>query len=215
MRIVLMGMPGVGKGTQAARLREALGGIHVSTGDMLREAVQAGTPLGQRVRGYLEQGTLVPDDVMGDVIAARLARPDAAGGFILDGFPRTVAQIEILDRVLDRLRTRLDGVILIAAPRREVVSRLTGRRVCPKCLAVYHVDNRPPRSPGVCDHCGQALVQRPDDTEPVILGRLEVFERQTLPVAEVYRERGLLEEIDGTGDPDVVFERLRLAAGRA
>jgi adenylate kinase len=182
---------------------------------MLREAVQAGTPLGQRVRGYLAQGTLVPDDVMGDVIAARLARPDAAGGFILDGFPRTVAQIEILDRVLDRLRTRLDGVILIAAPRREVVSRLTGRRVCPKCLAVYHVDNRPPRSPGVCDHCGQALVQRPDDTEPVILGRLEVFERQTLPVAEVYRERGLLEEIDGTGDPDVVFERLRLAAGCA
>ena len=210
-----MGMPGVGKGTQASRLREALGGIHVSTGDMLREAVQAGTPLGQRVRGYLEQGILVPDEVVGDVIATRLARPDAAGGFILDGFPRTVAQVEILDRVLERLRTAIDAVILIAAPRREVVSRLTGRRVCPKCLAVYHVDNRPPRSPGVCDHCGQALVQRPDDTEPVILERLEVFERQTRPVAEIYRERGLLQEVDGTGEPDRVFERLRLAASRS
>ena len=214
MRIVLIGMPGVGKGTQAARLRAAVGGVHVSTGDMLRDAVQAGTPLGQRVRGYLEQGALVPDEVMGEVIAARLARPDAAGGFVLDGFPRTVAQVEILDRVLERLRTELDAAILIAAPRREVVSRLTGRRVCPKCAALYHVDNRPPRSPGVCDQCGQALVQRPDDTEPVILERLDVFDRQTLPVAQVYRERGLLQEVDGTGDPDQVFERLRLAASR-
>ena len=209
-----MGPPGVGKGTQAVRLRDAVGGVHVSTGDMLREAVQAGTPLGQRVREFLEQGALVPDELMGDVIAARLGRPDAAGGFLLDGFPRTAAQVEILDRVLGRLGMRLDAVYLLRAPRREIVSRLAGRRVCPKCLAVYHLDNRPPRSAGVCDACGSALVERSDDTEAVILERLEVFERQTLPAAEAYRHRGLLHEVDATGDPDAVFERLRAAVER-
>jgi len=206
-----MGMPGVGKGTQAVRLRDALGGVHVSTGDMLREAVQAGSALGQRVREYLDQGALVPDELMGDVIATRLGRPDAAGGFILDGFPRTAAQVAILDRVLDRLGVSLDAVILLSAPRREIVSRLSGRRVCPKCLAVYHLDHHPPRSRGVCDACGSALVQRQDDTESVILDRLEVFENQTLPVVEIYRERGLLREVDGAAPPDAVFDRLREA----
>jgi adenylate kinase len=209
MRVVLMGMPGVGKGTQAVQLRDALGGAHVSTGDILREAVQAGTALGQRVREYLDQGALVPDELVGDVIAIRLGRPDAASGFVLDGFPRTVEQVEILDRVLARLGVTLDAVILLVAPRRQIVSRLSGRRVCPNCLEVYHLDHRPPRSRGVCDSCGSALVQRVDDTESVILERLEVFDKQTLPAVELYRKRGVLHEVDGDADPQTVFDRLR------
>lgn len=211
MRIVLMGMPGVGKGTQASRLRDALGVLHVSTGDILREAINAGSALGKRVRDYLDSGTLVPDELMAELIRERLGRPDAAKGFILDGFPRTAEQVAILDRVLEKLAVELDGVYLLTAPEEEIVSRLSGRRICPRCGEVYHVDNRPPQSAGVCDKCGSALVQRPDDTESVILERLEVYKTQTLPVVETYGERGLLHEIDGSGDPAAVFGRLREA----
>jgi adenylate kinase len=206
-----MGMPGAGKGTQATRLRERFGALHVSTGDILREAIKAGSTLGRRVRDYLESGALVPDDLMGDLISERLGRPDAAAGFILDGFPRTVEQVTTLDRVLDRLSVELDGVFLLIAEKAEIVSRLSGRRICPKCGTVYHVDNRPPRSQGVCDGCGSALVQRSDDTESVILERLEVYKNETLPIVQTYRERGQLREVDATGEPTVVFERLRAA----
>jgi adenylate kinase len=209
MRIVLMGMPGVGKGTQAARLREAAGGLHVSTGDILRESVQAGSELGRRVRDYLDSGALVPDELIGEVIGDRLARDDARAGFILDGFPRTLEQVAILDRVLERLGVELDRVVLLVAPEEEIIRRLSGRRVCPGCGAVFHVDNDPPRSAGVCDGCGSALVQRPDDTPEVIRNRLEVYERDTLPIAERYRERGLMQKIDASGDPDTVFRALR------
>lgn len=215
MRIVLIGMPGVGKGTQATRLKEALGVIHVSTGDILRDAVKAGSALGRRVREYLESGALVPDELMGDLITERLGRRDAGPGFVLDGFPRTVEQVAILDAVLQRLGVGLDGVFLITAPENEIVSRLSGRRICPKDGQVYHVDNRPPRSAGVCDRCGSALVQRADDSEAVILERLEVFESQTLPIVDQYRGRGLLHEVDGTGEPPAVFERLREAVGQS
>jgi adenylate kinase len=211
MRIVLMGMPGVGKGTQASRLRDALGVLHVSTGDILRDAINAGSPLGKRVREYLDSGALVPDELMAELITERLGRPDAAKGFVLDGFPRTAEQVVILDRVLEKLGVKLDGVYLLAAPEEEIVSRLSGRRICPRCGEVYHVDNRPPQSAGVCDKCGSALVQRPDDTESVILERLEVYKNQTLPIVETYGDRGLLREIDGSGDAAAVFGRLRRA----
>jgi len=203
-----MGMPGVGKGTQAARLRDRAGVVHLSTGDILREAVQRGTALGTRVQGFLDSGKLVPDELIGDLIADRLGQQDAAAGFILDGFPRTVEQVVILDEALRRLRVGLDGVYLLTAPKSEIVRRLSGRRVCADCGAVYHVDSRSPRVEGKCDACGHALMQRPDDTEEVIRERLEVYNRQTLPIAEKYRERGLLHEIDGTGSPVAVFERL-------
>jgi adenylate kinase len=211
MKIVLMGMPGVGKGTQAARLKDALDVPHVSTGDILREAVREGSALGRKVQRFLDSGELVPDEVMGDLIAERLARPDARGGFILDGFPRTREQVAILDDVLQRVGISLDAVFLLAAPEDEIVRRLSGRRVCPNCAAVYHLENGPPTSAGVCDACSSALVQRPDDTESVIRDRLKVYADQTLPVADVYRERGQLRELDASGDPDTVFDALNAA----
>jgi adenylate kinase len=209
MRLLLMGPPGVGKGTQAERLKTHLGVPHVSTGDILREAVKGGSALGRKARAYVESGELVPDAVMGDLIAERLRREDAREGFILDGFPRTVEQVAILDRVLGDLGVVLEGAFVLVTSETEIVRRLTGRRICPKDGSVYHLESRPPKSPGICDRCGSALVQRPDDTEEVIRKRLEVYGRQTLPVAETYRERGALHVVDATGDPDTVFEHLK------
>jgi adenylate kinase len=211
MRIVLMGMPGVGKGTQAAKLREATRVAHVSTGDSLREAVRGGTTLGRRVKAILDAGGLVPDELMADLIAERLGQADARAGFILDGYPRTREQVANLDAILGRLGTQLEGVVLLVAPPEEIVRRLSGRRVCPACAAVYHLATSMPRSPGVCDACGSALVQREDDTPRVIEGRLDIFRRETLPIVEIYRRRGLLREVDGTGDAGAVFGRLREA----
>jgi adenylate kinase len=215
MNVVLMGMPGVGKGTQATMLRDALAVPHVSTGDILREAVRTGSALGRKVQGVLNSGQLVPDDMMGDLIVDRLGQNDARAGFILDGFPRTCAQVEILDRVLGQLGIGLNGVFLLTAPEDEIVRRLSGRRVCPGCSAVYQLEGKPPVSAGVCDDCGSALVQRQDDREDVVRDRLRVYREQTLPIAQVYEERKLLREIDGTGVPQAVFERLRRTVEQA
>jgi adenylate kinase len=209
MKVVLMGMPGAGKGTQAAILGEQFGVPHISTGDILREAVRQGTTLGRRVKGIMEAGQLVPDELMRELIAERLRQADARVGFVLDGFPRTTAQVDILDSVLSQLSISLDGVYLLVATEEELVRRLAGRRVCPKCSVVFHLETRLPESPGVCDDCGSALVQRPDDMEEVILDRLRVFAEQTLPVVETYRRRNLLQEVDAAGLPAQVAERLQ------
>ena len=203
-----MGMPGAGKGTQALRLQEALGVPHVSTGDILREAVKNGSALGRKVKAHLDAGTLVPDEVMGELIVDRLARNDAREGFVLDGFPRNLDQVGILDGALERIGVSLDSVIMFSAPERELVHRLTGRRVCPGCGAVFHVDRRPPHSAGVCDTCGLALVQREDDREHVILERLDVYRENTAPIASTYAERGILREVDASGAADEVFSRM-------
>ena len=209
MNVVLMGPPGVGKGTQSQSMRIALRVPHVSTGDILRQAVQQDTALGREARPFVESGKLVPDELMGDMIAERLGRKDARAGFILDGFPRTREQVVILDRVLKQVGVRLDRVFMMTTPEFEIVRRLSGRRSCPKCGVVYHLESRPPAVQNVCDACGSALVQRPDDAEDVIRQRLEVYGQQTLPVAEIYRSRGLLREVDGTGDAEIVFDRLK------
>jgi len=209
-----MGMPGVGKGTQATVLRELLGVPHVSTGDILREAVRAGTALGRRVKSILDSGQLVSDDLMRELIAERLGQDDAREGFILDGFPRTQEQVKVLDGVLEQLHISMDAAYVLTAPEDEIVRRLGGRRVCPKCSEVYHLETKSPASAGVCDACGSALVQRADDTEAVIRDRLRVYAEQTMPVAETYRERGLLREIDATGPPDEVAGRLKKAVGK-
>lgn len=214
MNVVLMGPPGVGKGTQAARLKALLGVPHVSTGDILRGSMQEGSALGRRVKEFVESGRLVPDDLMGDVIAEHLSRHGQAG-FVLDGFPRTLEQVAILDRVLAKLGTSLDRVLILVAPEAEIVRRLSGRRTCPKCGAVYHLESRPPKAAGICDICGSALVQRKDDTEEVIRERLKVYATQTLPVAEAYRAKGVLAEIDGLGEVEEVGERLKAGLGKA
>ncbi len=208
MRLILMGPPGVGKGTQAQRLKELLGIPHVSTGDLLRSAVQEGSSLGREAKGYMESGSLVPDELIARLLAERLDRKDAADGFLLDGFPRTVAQVESLDRLLAARGASIDLVIVLEAPEAEIVRRLSGRRVCPKCGAVFHLDNRPPASAGVCDACGTPLVQRSDDTEAVIRERLRVYEDETLPVVRAYRERNLLAVVDGSQDAAKVAARL-------
>jgi len=207
-------MPGVGKGTQATRLCQRLAVPHVSTGNILRDAVQAQSDLGSRVKGSLDSGGLVPDDLMGELIVERLGCGDAGEGFVLDGFPRTEAQVGILDGVLERLRLTLDGVFLLEASEDEVVRRLSGRRVCPKCQKVYHVENNRPAAPGVCDACSSELVQRPDDREEVIRQRLQVYRDQTAPVADRYRERDLLTSIDASGTPDTVWNLLSAAVER-
>ncbi len=208
MRLVLMGMPGVGKGTQAMRLSESLAVVHLSTGDILREALKAETPLGLKTKDTMASGKLVPDELIGDMISERLARQDAEGGFILDGFPRTIEQVAILDRVLEQRGVSLDRVVLLVASEQEIVRRLHGRRVCESCGAVYHVESKPPSKGQACERCDGALIQRPDDTEGVIRERLRVYREQTLPIVDAYKERGLLVNVEGTGAPDEVFERL-------
>jgi len=198
------------------QLQALLGVPHVSTGNILRAAIQEdGSPLGPKVRQFVEGGRLVPDGLMGDLIAERLGRKDAAAGFILDGFPRTLEQVVILDGVLGRLGLELDKVLMLSAPESESVRRLSGRRTCPKCGSVFHLESRPPAAVGVCDACGSMLVQRPDDTEQVIRERMRVYADQTLPVAAAYRAKGLLIEINGFGDVTAVRERLTSGLGRA
>jgi adenylate kinase len=195
-------------------LKALLGVPHVSTGDILRASMNEGSPLGKKVKEYVDSGRLVPDDLVGDLIAERLGRHDAARGFVLDGFPRTMEQVTILDGVLGRLGRSLDRVLMLTAPEAEIVRRLGGRRSCPKCSSVFHLESRPPKAAGICDNCGSALVQRMDDTAEVIRERLKVYATQTLPVATAYRTKGILAEINGLGEVKEVEARLKLGLGR-
>jgi len=197
MRLVLLGAPGCGKGTHSAWMVEALRTPQVSTGDILRGAVAAGTELGRRAKAFMDAGQLVPDEVILGLVRDRLREADAARGFILDGFPRTIPQAQGLETILTDQGTRLDRVIRIEVGRDELVRRLTARRVCPACHAVYNLDFRPPQRAGACDACGTALVQRDDDREATVVRRLEVYEEQTAPLVDYYSQRGLLTGVDG------------------
>src|SRR5262245_2944289 len=208
VRLVFFGAPGVGKGTQAALLQERLGLPHVSTGDMLRAAIREGTPEGRQARAIVERGQLVPDTLISALVGARLAREDVGDGFILDGYPRTVGQAEHLEKVLEASGRALDAVINIAVPEGEIVERLGGRRACPSCGASFHLRFHPPMVEGRCDACGGRLERRADDADEVIRGRLEVYARQTAPVLEYYRRRGLLRDVDGVGRPEEVAGRI-------
>jgi adenylate kinase len=207
-RLVLLGAPGVGKGTQAAEISRRTGLPHISTGDLLRAAIRDGSPLGRRVAAIVERGELVPDGLVAEMMEERLARPDAADGFLLDGFPRTVAQADLLDRILAKRGQALDRVIGIEVPEAEIVDRLEGRRSCGHCGATYHVRYNRPKVDGVCDRCGSELRQRPDDAEAVIAQRLKAYREQTAPLVARYRKTGRLVEIDGRGRPDEVFGRI-------
>jgi len=208
MRVVFLGAPGVGKGTQADRVVAASKSMKLSTGDLLREAVRNQTTLGREAKGYMDQGKLVPDSVVIGLVREKLAGLSGANGFILDGFPRTVVQAEELDRVLAAANTPLDRVVNFQVSREDVVRRLSGRRSCPKCQATFHVDFAPSKNGDVCDRCGEPLVQRSDDRPEAIETRLKVYEEQTAPLIRYYRDRHLLSELDGSGSVDTVFQAL-------
>jgi adenylate kinase len=208
MRVVLLGPPGAGKGTQAARLARRWSVPQVSTGDMLREGVAKGTRLGLEARRYMDAGELVPDAVIIGMVRERLGQPDGRKGFVLDGFPRTAAQAEALDQLLDAEGTPLDRVVLIELSDEELAARLTGRRVCGSCGRNYHVAFSPPKTAGRCDHCGGALTQRADDEEATVRRRLAVYARDTRPLIDYYRGRGLLTTISGAGTMDTVHAAL-------
>jgi len=208
MRLILVGPPGAGKGTQAVSLRQTLGVPHVSTGDLLREAVRAKTALGQQAQVHMDAGELVPDQLVTAMVVERLQHSDCATGFILDGFPRTIAQAEALATELTSRRQHLNGVISIVVPRAELVERLSGRRVCRQCGALYHERFDPPRKAGVCNRCQGSLYQRSDDNPETVDARLAVYERATAPLLSYYRERKLLRDVDGNGTPEEVFQRI-------
>ncbi|MGZ5473494.1 MAG: adenylate kinase [Thermoanaerobaculia bacterium] len=211
MKIIFIGPPGSGKGTQAKRLASRFDIPHISTGDMLREAVADGTPLGQQAAPIMAAGALVPDDLMVGIIDERMGKPDARKGFILDGFPRTLVQAEKLDGLLSSAPgngQEPPRVLQLLVPDDAIVRRITLRRTCAQCGAIYHLENNPPANDSVCDRCGAEVIARPDDTEEAVRKRLESFHRQTMPVATYYKSKHLLREVDGVGPLDVVFERI-------
>jgi adenylate kinase len=209
MRIVLLGPPGVGKGTQGRRLAAERGWVLISTGEILRDAVARRTQVGLEAQRRMDRGLLVPDIVMIELVRARLARPDVARGFVLDGFPRTVPQADALERMLEERGQSLSGVMCLAIPEERLVRRLTARRECPVCQRAYNLDSAPPRDGRHCDdHPGVELVQRADDTEETVRRRLEVYRSQTAPLIEYYRARGRLIEVGADGTPDEVYRRL-------
>lgn len=208
MYILLMGPPGAGKGTQAAKLVEKYSIPHISTGDIFRAAVKEGTSLGKQAKEYMDAGQLVPDSVTIGIVKERVAKPDCATGFILDGFPRTIEQANALDRTLMELGIKLDRVLNISVPAEELVRRMTGRRICKVCGATYHVAYNPPAQENVCGKCGGELFQREDDKEETVTKRLSVYGAQTKPLIEYYQDKGLYTEIDGTQDIDVVFDHI-------
>ena len=206
MRLILLGAPGAGKGTVSKALTDLDGSVQISTGDILRGAVSAGTELGKTAKGYMNRGELVPDELILGIMEHRLQEPDCANGFLLDGFPRNIAQADALAAMLEKLEIELDMVVELQVPREEIVARLTSRRTCSNssCQAIYNVRFKPSKVEGVCDICGSATMQRDDETEEVILQRLETYEQQTAPLIEYYHTDGSLISVDGTSTDSVV-----------
>jgi len=206
MKLVLLGPPGAGKGTQAKQLIDKYEIPQISTGDILRQAVKDGTTLGKEAKTYMDKGELVPDDVIIGIVKERIQADDCQQGYIFDGFPRTVAQAEALDCMLKELSTQLDAVVSIDVPEAEVVKRLSGRRTCKGCGTLFHVIFNPPSKKGVCDACGGELFQRDDDNEATIRQRLSVYTNQTAPLIDYYSQAGILKAVPGTGAPDEIFD---------
>jgi adenylate kinase len=212
-RVVLLGPPGAGKGTQAKLLQEEFGAVQISTGDILRKAVADKTALGSEAAGYIARGALVPDGLIVNLIAERLKEKDCERGFLLDGFPRTIPQAQGLDEILDKMGLHLNGVLSVEVPENVLIERLAGRRTCRQCGALTHVAFKASKAADVCDRCGGELYQREDDREETVANRLKVYQTQTAPLVDYYRKRGLLRVIDGVGEIGQIRARILEALG--
>ncbi len=213
MKLLIMGRPGAGKGTQAANIKEYYGIPHISTGDMFRAAIKNQTKLGLTAKEYMDKGALVPDEVTIGIVQERLLEDDCKKGFLLDGFPRTIAQAESLEKFLNDNEIVLDAVLDVDVPAEILVRRMVGRRVCKGCGATYHVEFNAPKVEGVCDVCGTPLIQRNDDTQATAENRLNVYDKQTAPLLEFYKERNLLKTVNGNQALDKVFEDIKTVLG--
>lgn len=205
MKIIMLGAPGAGKGTQAKMIAEKYGIPHISTGDIFRANIKNGTELGMEAKKYMDQGLLVPDELTVKILLDRVAQPDCANGYVLDGFPRTIPQAQVLDQALTELGDAIDYAIDVDVPDENIVKRMSGRRACLACGATYHIEHIPPKVEGICDRCGQPLVLRDDDKPETVLNRLKVYHDQTQPLIDFYTAKGVLRAVDGTVDMNSVF----------
>lgn len=213
MKIVMLGAPGAGKGTQAVKISERYHIPHISTGDIFRENIRNGTELGLKAKEYMDRGGLVPDEITIEMLLSRISRPDCTHGFILDGFPRTLDQADALRNALVEQKSKIDYVLNLEASEEVILKRLGGRLSCPQCGAIYHVTGNPPKEEGKCDKCGAALVQRDDDKLETIKKRLEAYKRQTIPVIEFYKEEGTLKSFDSNRDHNAVYNEITEVLG--
>ncbi len=213
MKLLIMGRPGAGKGTQAVNIREYYNIPHISTGDMFRAAIKNQTKLGLEAKSYMDKGALVPDEVTIGIVEERLLAEDCKDGFLLDGFPRTIAQAEALDAFLKKNGIKLDAVLDVNVPQEILVRRMVGRRVCKNCGATFHVEFNAPKVEGICDNCGSPLIQRADDTEATAKNRLTVYDNQTAPLLEFYKKQNILKTVNGDQPLDKVFDDIKVVLG--
>ena len=208
MRIIMLGAPGAGKGTQAKKIAEKYGIPHISTGDIFRANIKNGTELGKKAKTYMDQGLLVPDELTCDLVVDRIQQDDAKNGYVLDGFPRTIPQAECLPAALEKLGSKIDYAIDVDVPDENIIHRMGGRRACVGCGATYHLEYAPTKVEGICDVCGKELILRDDDKPETVKKRLDVYHEQTQPLIDYYTNAGILKTVDGTVDIDVVFQNI-------
>ncbi len=213
MKIVMLGAPGAGKGTQAIRISEKYGIPHISTGDIFRANIKAGTELGVKAKEYIDRGMLVPDELTTGLVVNRIQEDDCKNGYILDGFPRTIPQASFLKKALAELQDDLNAAINVDVPDEVIIDRMAGRRACLNCGATYHIISLPPKKEGICDICGSELTVRDDDRPETVKTRLSVYHKQTQPLIDFYQEEGILQTVDGTGDSDSVFSEIEKILG--
>lgn len=213
MKIIMLGAPGAGKGTQAKMIADRYGIPHISTGDIFRANIKNGTKLGKEAKGYMDQGLLVPDELTVKLLLDRVAQEDCRDGYVLDGFPRNIPQAEVLDRALADQGERVDYAVDVEVADRHIINRMSGRRACVGCGATYHIVNVPPKKEGICDVCGEALILREDDRPDTVTKRLAVYHEQTQPLIDYYKEKGILKSVDGTMPMEEVFHAITRILG--